>query len=514
MQRPLILLIIMICLFLFPRHIFAHTVLIEGSPSADSRLEESPNSVTLSFNEKIKKGLFSLKVVNQNQEIISKGNPRLSKDQRKIQIMIPKLYDGAYLVTYKIVSADGHPVNGSYVFLVGEAQYPQNSDWDQSENITFQLEVYLTRAVYYLSLLGLTGWVFWGLFQTDGHSVQLQKKYRFTVLILQQMQLLSLLILITTQWLMASKTADIPINTVFGVSWLISLVLSLLGFIILFRSKWLDSVWVILMLTAKSFNGHAISYGPEWVSIPLTFLHLLFASIWVGGLLYIIVFWRKHRLHVKEYLSLFSTVAFKGMIILFISGAFTTFFFLPQVNYLWITPWGKLLLAKIILILMVIATAFKIRGTIKNKSFTDAWHWLKIDFSMMLMITLIVGGLSYISPIPANTPLEWTANVAKGAMTLTITPRAPGKNQFSINFKKNTVKTVELWLFYKENEEIAPIQVPLKSTTRNRSFLAEGYYLPFPGEWLAEVRVIDNKGEEFILQKSFRIFETVKIEST
>ncbi|RFU61440.1 copper resistance CopC/CopD family protein [Peribacillus glennii] len=508
MRGAFILFSVIFCTLIYPKQIFAHAVLTEAKPAADSRLQESPDLVTLSFNEKIKEGLYTIKVLNQSRETISDKKPQLSMDKRKLQISIPRLNDGAYLVTYQIVSADGHPISGSYVFTVGNAAFPLDPEWKTTGLEKIQIAVYLTRAVYYVALLGITGWIFWGVFQTTVQPEIIRKKYRFTALVLQQFHLLSLLILIAVQWLMNTTSSGIPLNTGFGLSWLFSLLLSLMGFWVLFRAKWLDTAWFLLMLAAKSFNGHSNAYGPEWVSIPLNFLHLLFAAVWAGGLLYIILYWQKHHLHVKEFILLFSKIAFLCMMFLFLTGTFAAFLFLPDISYLWAAPWGILLIIKLILVLFVILSAGKVRSIFKNKPAAAAWLWLKIDFSIMLMITFLVGGLSYLSPIPPNTPLKWVEKGSGADMTITITPNAPGKNKFQLQFKKDKVKRAELSLIYEGGEKIAPIVVPLKPSSMDGIYVAEGYYLPFHGKWVAKVTFIDKNEKEILYTKSFRIFST------
>ena len=41
---------------------------------------------------------------------------------------LPKLGDGAYVVTWRVISADSHPVQGAFTFLVGNAKAAKDSD--------------------------------------------------------------------------------------------------------------------------------------------------------------------------------------------------------------------------------------------------------------------------------------------------------------------------------------------------------------------------------------------------
>ncbi|MFP7471355.1 copper resistance protein CopC [Niallia taxi] len=506
MRKVVILFIILICPFLFPFQAAAHAVLTNANPSADSRLDESPEEVVLLFNEAIKAGLSAVKVMNQDKELITEAETTLSNDNKQLKTRLPALSEGAYLVSYTVISADGHPISGSYVFLIGNAALPANLEI--SGDNPYEIPVFVTRAAYYFGLLSVTGWILWGVLQERKHNDIQRRKFRFVSLILQQYHLLCLIILIAVQWLMNTTVSGIPLNTGFGLSWIFSLLLSLLGFFLLFKAKWLDCIWIILMLVAKGFNGHSASYGPMWISVPIDFLHLFGAAVWTGGLLYIVIFWKKHRLHIKDFIPLFSKGAFISMLILFMSGIALTVLYLPSLDYLWVTPWGIFLLTKVFLVFLVILTAGIIRYYLKKKSFTKNWQWLKVDFGFMVLILLVVGGLSYLSPVPANTPLKWEEKSSQTDMTLTITPNAPGKNSFQVEFTEHTIKRAELWLQYENSEEIAPIQVPLKPAETDGLYVAEGYYLPFDGKWVAHLKIVDQNGAEKIFTKGFRIFKT------
>ncbi|MCM3671314.1 copper resistance protein CopC/CopD [Mesobacillus maritimus] len=511
MRRAWILFIFVFWMCFLPEQVFAHAVLTDASPAADSRLNKSPETVTLTFNEKIKDGLFDVEIINQEREKVQTKEVGLTAEGRQIHLSLPELSDGAYLLSYQVVSADGHPVKGSYVFLVGESSLATDFESKSDQFQWMDLFIYFIRALYYLALLWVIGWVFWGVFYSSVYrSEKMGKKFKFTSLILQQAHLLCLIILIVTQWLFQSTSTGIPVFTSFGFSWIVSLALSLIGFFVLARFKWIDVTWVILMLVAKSFNGHANSYDPLWGTISSNFVHLLAAAIWAGGLLFIVVFWRKFRLQVRDFIQVFSKVAFVCIVVLWITGIVTTLLFLSDITLLWITPWGRLLILKMVFVLCVILVAWKVRTILKDKPLTEAWKWIRTDLFFMLLIMILVGGLTYISPIPANSPLEWEEENEKVKMMVNISPKAPGENQFQVQFQSDEVQRVELWLYYEGKDEIPPILVPLKPSETKGSYSAEGYYLPFHGKWVAEVKVFHISGEEFVYKKVFQVFETVE----
>ena len=272
-----------------------------------------------------------------------------------------------------------------------------------SSNINLsEIIIYVLRAIYYIGLLALIGWVIYRrIIQT--YSDELKKKYLFWGVILQMLHLVGLISLILVQLNIftnngLSFAVEFTFETTFVVGWFVSLLLALVGFVFLFRKFWFDYLWVALLVVCKSLNGHSLEFEPSYLLVLINSIHLLAASIWVAGLVFIIVFWRKYKLYLKSFLPKFSQYAFYSFIVLTLTGTLTTILFLPSVDYL-LTKWGVVLLTKILLIFCVILIAITIRSKSKNKSLTDLDSWLKLDFCLMIVILVLVSILTYLNPL-------------------------------------------------------------------------------------------------------------------
>ena len=168
-----------------------------------------------------------------------------------------------------------------------------------------------------------------------------------------------------------------------------------------------------------------MAFEPVVLSISLDFIHLLVASIWSGGLFFILLFWKKHREYVKPFLLIFSKVALVSIIILTLTGTALTFIYLPNISDPFYTTWGVFLLIKVSLVLMVILVGGFLRFNLKNMKGNSVGKWLKIDISLMIFILMIVGCFTRLSPLPQNEPLEWTETKNAIEMTTTISPKVP-----------------------------------------------------------------------------------------
>ncbi|MEX2462354.1 MAG: copper resistance protein CopC [Paenibacillaceae bacterium] len=533
-SRLLLSLIALICIMLMPSKLYAHSSLIAESPTPSSVIATSPAKVELTFNERLEKELFYIKVFNSTGKSVTNNKTVMSTEQKQLELALPLLIDGIYTVSYKILSADGHPVGGSYVFTIGHlADAANNTDKPAlqisdglSPNMPLvQYLIFSSRFLFFVSLLGLCGWIFWSnLFHPEQGIIQFNRK---GALILQRIFLISLLLMIYAQlqellsvWEF-QNLLSLLFKTSVGYSWVFSMVLAISGFFILFRSKLLDMLWITLILAAKVANGHAMSIAGNSDVAILDWVHLFAASIWVGGLIYFLTHWRNFPTYSLELLAQFSKFAFFSMLLLTVSGTFYSLGIVHKISYLFYTQWGILLLIKVSLVLLVFGIGAALRYYMKKNQERSIKTLIRLDLTSMTLIMLIVGVFTYLNPLPVNTPLYWHQMGETIHMTTQITPKIPGKNTFSVQIwmpeNIGKPKRVELWVTYKNDSTVAPIEVPIKNVAeevdeadyggfRPYTYTVEGPYLPFPGKWALQLTIVDKNDVETQYDNEMMLF--------
>jgi copper transport protein len=109
--------IVIILSFLFilllPAKSFAHSTLLTVSPIPNSTLTTSPPQITLTFNERLEKELYFIKVIDSHGKSVTKNDTQMSLTQRQLELDLPPLSYGVYKVSYKTISADGHPIESA-----------------------------------------------------------------------------------------------------------------------------------------------------------------------------------------------------------------------------------------------------------------------------------------------------------------------------------------------------------------------------------------------------------------
>jgi len=95
-----------------------HTMLVSSVPAANSRLATSPPQLRLVYSEPVEGKLARVTIVpSTGAPIVLKptGDPR---DVHGVIAPMAPLAPGSYRVEWRVVSADGHPVDGKFVFAI------------------------------------------------------------------------------------------------------------------------------------------------------------------------------------------------------------------------------------------------------------------------------------------------------------------------------------------------------------------------------------------------------------
>ena len=99
----------------------AHSTLVSSTPKSGATLSAVPGLVTLTFNEKLLvipgEHPNSLAVANSSGQSMTTGPLKVSGSKISISLKSKKS-TGKFTVSYRVVSADGHPISGKYSFTV------------------------------------------------------------------------------------------------------------------------------------------------------------------------------------------------------------------------------------------------------------------------------------------------------------------------------------------------------------------------------------------------------------
>ena len=97
----------------------AHSELLSSSPEADAQLETVPTEVVLTFSEPLQAQLSVVRVVDGEGLPMTRGEPTVAGDTLTQELL--ELHPGGYTITYKVISADGHPISDAISFTISSS---------------------------------------------------------------------------------------------------------------------------------------------------------------------------------------------------------------------------------------------------------------------------------------------------------------------------------------------------------------------------------------------------------
>ncbi|MGZ4480708.1 MAG: copper resistance CopC family protein, partial [Gaiellales bacterium] len=99
---------------------WAHAALLRTAPRASGTVNGSPARITLTYNEAVEPRFAVISVTDAAGHQQIDGSPHtLPSDPATLAVPVRHLPPGWYLVYWRVISADGHPVRGAFTFAVG-----------------------------------------------------------------------------------------------------------------------------------------------------------------------------------------------------------------------------------------------------------------------------------------------------------------------------------------------------------------------------------------------------------
>ena len=391
----------MLALVLTPARADAHAELLSTEPAAGEHLATAPDQVVLHFSEAVNLGDDLVRVLDSAGDEVDAGDPvHLNGERSSVALPLPSLDDGGYVVSWRVISSDGHPVGGAFTFRVGDASAAAPGE-DQAliddvlggsgQGDTVLGVVYgVARFAAFAGVIVLIGaiafvaWL-WPAGRDDRRARRIGAVAWWTALVATLA-----CIPLYAAYVVGGSLGDALDPSLIGDelghqngrAWLArALLLAVIA--VVARSKradrWLLSGLGAALLVTISLTGHAVSGD----LVPLAFVtdlaHLGAVSVWLGGLVVLIgsLLWRESGSRrgddeVATIVGRFSQVAFGAVAMIVVSGAIQGWRQVGSYDALFDTAYGRLLVTKVLLVAgMLVAASFS-RAWIRNRAVAGA----------------------------------------------------------------------------------------------------------------------------------------------
>lgn len=466
------------CLLLLPVLAQAHAVLLDSSPKSGEMLAASPKEVTATFNESVGPIFFRI-LDTSGQEVGKPGEIRLD-GARMILPLSESLPNGTYLLTYRVISADTHPVGTTFGFSIGEPMRATSSASVPSETRSKWVSVVgANRWVLYASMLWAAGSVLFVLLLSPPPIVAAEA--------LRSGRLASWLAALTFILAIGFGGADMRLagfdalwsvetwRTGLGSTLAVSAALGVPGMLLLavaLSSADRPRTGIALVgaaLAVGSFlvTGHAATAPPAWLMAPIVGLHLAATAFWLAALRPLQCAARTlPAIEAGELMERFSRYAVPAVAIVLASGVGISWRQLGDPRRLLDNPYGLVLLAKIALFACIVAIAAYNKRTLTpglalgvEGSGARIRRTIGVELLIYLGVLLAAAGLTLTTPpraivvaaapgatsSMANADGTWRKSVKDSAgysVDLELSPAKAGQNMLMATLKDRDGKPI------------------------------------------------------------------------
>lgn len=351
----------------------AHAELVETDPAEGAVVETAPETVTLTFNEPVRLTSQEIAVYDAGGDPVASTAGATGAEVTVGLTDAAGLEDGTYVVSWNVLSGDGHPISGALTFSVGapSADVAAPPEPESSSAVVTVLRDVVTVA----ALVGLLVAAGLALFT----ALVLPRSWAGTDVRRRLRRLLTVAAGVGA----AGAVLQVPIASVYGqglelgdlvgafdpglvTNELVSAALVLVGLALAVRSSAdtapdrttgrLLVTGAGLALAGPSLVGHTRAFAPSPLLVAADVLHLVAGAVWLGGLVGLVLSLRAlagREVLAAQALARFSTIASGVLLGVAVTGTFLGWRILGSWSGLVGTAYGWLLLGKVAIALVV-----------------------------------------------------------------------------------------------------------------------------------------------------------------
>ena len=499
---------------------WAHATLLSSEPVDGSVLAQPPKMVQLNFNESITPAVVGL--------IDAGGKTRdiavRAVGQSVLMVMPDDLPQGTQIVSYRVVSQDGHPVAGSMVFSIGAV----TGAAPQAKATPLAALIWLARVGVYLGLFAGVGGAFFAAWIGQGPSGLMVSRGALAVGIvsavaslgLQGLDLLNLPfggIVTAAPWRSALATS-------LGPSLLIAFAVMAMAWFA-WQSPSILISWVLTTLAmagvglSLATSGHAATASPQWLTRTSLFLHGITAAYWVGALAPLAAMARRCSDDLPRVLKQFSAIALPLVGLLVFSGLVLSIIQLGSLRALIETSYGVILSIKLVLVILLLGLAALNRFLLTPAVIADYENIRPLRGSILIECALVVGILAVVAGwrftppprtliAPAAAPLSVHIHTDAAMFQVLVSPGKVGANDFVLQLMTGDAALLPA------KEATLILSLPergIEPMERRATLGPDGYWhvrgvaLPVAGRWRMQIDALVTDFQKITLEDELQV---------
>lgn len=489
----------------------AHATLETTAPASDALVREPPATVELWFSEPVDPGLGGVKVIGPDGARADRGRAERREAGRMLRVPIDAVAQGTYTVAWSVVSADSHPVSGSFVFSVGRITGAAEEASGGREGVELAAG---GRWLAYGGTLLVAGVFAFGLYAGSLVAGGRHRRLRWLAVAGAAAALAGSAVVLVTRVADASGRsvpaslgllADAVAHTRFGRLDAARVVLAAVavGAALVPASRWTAAQRAATagaaagLLVVPALAGHAWSASPRWPAVVADTAHLGAAAVWFGGLAALLAV-APGSPSAVALARRFSAVALAAVGVVVATGLFSGYLQVRSRAALTETGYGRVLVAKGAAVALMAGLGWVSRRRVRLLPQREAvFEVVRAELAVAAVVVALTAVLVDRLPARAAVSQPFAATVATrgdpegGKVELSVVPARVGRNDVHLYFlgadlAPRPVDAVELRV---GRDGVPERRVAVTPVTRDHA-VATGVLLPGPGRWRLTVAAV------------------------
>jgi copper transport protein len=450
----------------------AHAELLTSDPQPGAVLDTAPNHITLTFSEPVEISLGGIRLFDGSGASIDVSAARHSEGRDDaVEVDLPALADGSYVVDWRVVSADSHPVHAAFTFQVGPESNLASGLLDQIISSSHTGKTASTGLTISRSLVTASiAIVFGGLLACGMGIVPFGRRQRVVIGASAAVGAIAGALAMPLEvGYTAGRSLEVitdgsawsaVFDTTIGVAWVIRAVgIAAVGAFLLATHLRSSATWWRLILIvglvavgiASAYGGHGATGRWHYLGVFLTMLHVTSMAVWLGGLAMLILSFGDTQ---RDGVERFSSIALLAVVTVVITGTIQGFRQVGSLDGLTSTSYGKLLIWKLIAVGAVLGVAAVARaathgrlvlaparvgasvGAAAASGFDRARlrRAVTIESALAVVVIVVTSLLMAANPSQATASAPFSATLtSEGYLaTITVAPGRVGSNEVHI----------------------------------------------------------------------------------
>jgi copper transport protein len=450
----------------------AHAELLTSDPQPGAVLDAAPSHITLTFSEPVEISLGAIRLFDgkgASIDVSAARHPDGHDDA--VEVDLPALENGSYVVDWRVVSADSHPVHAAFTFQVGPDSNLASGLLDQIISSSHTGKTASTGLTVSRSLVTASiAIVFGGLLVCGLGIVPFGRRQRIVIGASAAVGALAgALALPLEVGYTAGRSLGVitdgsawraVFDTTIGVAWVIRAIgIAAIGAVLLAthsrsRATWWRLILIVGLVVvgiASAYGGHGATGRWHYLGVFLTMLHVSSMAAWLGGLAMLVLSFGDTQ---RDGVERFSAIALLAVVTVVVTGTIQGFRQVGSLDGLTSTSYGKLLIWKLIAVAGVLGIAAVARaathgrlvlaparvGASVGAAAPDRFDRARLRRAVTIESALAVVVIVVTSLLMAANPSQATASAPFSATltsegylaTITVAPGRVGTNEVHI----------------------------------------------------------------------------------